>query len=93
MRDPQICSDLHDIFFGVHSNIVKWDNPVAVNPQERFANLSHPNITSGKKLDSNKTLAGYYIIPLQWDNMWGGGTLNKWIIKDKFYFCVVQKVL
>ena len=27
---------------GVHSNIVEWDNPVAVNPQEPFANLSHP---------------------------------------------------
>ena len=26
---------------GVHSNIVEWDNPVAVNPQEPIANLSH----------------------------------------------------
>jgi hypothetical protein len=43
LRDPQICSDLHEIFVGVHSNIVEWDNPVAVNPQDPFANLSHPN--------------------------------------------------
>ena len=42
LRDPQICSDLHEFFFGVHSNIVEWDNPVAVNAQEPFANLSHP---------------------------------------------------
>ena len=44
LRDPQICSDLHEFFFGVHSNIVEWDNPVAVNPQEPFANLSHPSV-------------------------------------------------
>jgi hypothetical protein len=43
LRDSQICSYLHDIFVGVHSNIVEWDNPVAVNPQEPFANLSHPS--------------------------------------------------
>ena len=35
------------IFFGVHSNIVEWDNPVAVNPQEPFANMSHPSVRGG----------------------------------------------
>ena len=45
LRDPQICSDLHDFFFGVLSDIVEWDNPVAVTPQEPFANLSHPTWT------------------------------------------------
>ena len=29
-----------------HSNIVEWDNPVAVIPQAPFANLSHPNVVS-----------------------------------------------
>ena len=47
LRDPQICSDLHEFFFGVHSTIVEWDNPVAVNPQEPFANLSHPTLLYG----------------------------------------------
>ena len=42
LRDPQIYSDLHEIVVGVHSNIVEWDNPVAVIPQEPFENLSHP---------------------------------------------------
>ena len=42
--DPQICSDLHEILFGVHSNLVEWDNPVAVNQQLPFANLSHPTL-------------------------------------------------
>jgi hypothetical protein len=44
LRDPYICLDLHEIFVGVHSNIVEWDNPAAVNPQEPFANLSDPNM-------------------------------------------------
>jgi hypothetical protein len=37
-RDPLICLDLHEIFVCVHFNIVEW----ALNPQEPFANPSHP---------------------------------------------------
>ena len=36
-----LCSGAIQLIFS--HNIVEWDNPVAVNPQEPFANLSHPN--------------------------------------------------
>ena len=55
LRDPQICSDLHEILFAVHSNIVEWDNPVAVNPQEPFANLSHPSVRYSRQTDRRRT--------------------------------------
>ena len=42
LRDPQICSDLHEIVVGVHYNIVEWDKTVAVNPKEHFWYLIHP---------------------------------------------------
>ena len=35
--------DLPEFSVVVHSNIVEWDKAVAVNPQEHFWNLIHPN--------------------------------------------------
>ena len=34
----------------------EWDNPVAVNPQEPFANLSHPKYFLGPKDIGNEKI-------------------------------------